>query len=162
MRGMNQNLCSLRKLEDTFPLGVGHIKPRLSHHHTSITVLLTIPLRYYSWLASVCSFCIRMKCLCCRFFQLTLVRRLGRVVLCDCDLSLPSAYDNVFWRYSEPSLQRQHLLSKTLPLKWICGCAEYLMSGLICKCKEGLVLFLSSHRTYVLIFVRSLHSLRRL
>ena len=50
--------------------------------------------------------------------------------------------------YSEPSLQQQHLFLKTLPLKWIRCCTEYLMSRLICK--KGLVLFLYPHRTCVL------------
>ena len=50
--------------------------------------------------------------------------------------------------YSEPSLQRQHLFPKTLPLKWICYCTEYFMSGLIFK--KGLVLFLFPHRTIFL------------
>ena len=58
---------------------------------------------------------------------------------------------NVRWTlitmYGEPSLQRQHLFPKTLPLKWICCCTEYLMSRLICK--KGLVLFLFPHRTHV-------------
>ena len=35
-------------------------------------------------------------------------------------------------RYSETSLQRQHLFPKTLPLKWVCCCTEYWMSILIC------------------------------
>ena len=46
-------------------------------------------------------------------------------------------------RYSEPALQRQHLFPKTLPLKWIYCCTEYIMSRLICK--KGLVLSLFSH-----------------
>ena len=50
--------------------------------------------------------------------------------------------------YSEPSLKRQHLFPKTLPLKWICCCREYLISRLICKI--SIVLFLCPHRTYVL------------
>ena len=40
------------------------------------------------------------------------------------------------------------LFPKTLPLKWICCCIEYLMSRLIYK--KGPVLFLFPHRTYVL------------
>ena len=56
-------------------------------------------------------------------------------------------FNLTFW-YSEPSLQRQHLFPKTLPLKWIFYYTEYLMSRLICK--NGLVLFLFPHRTYVL------------
>ena len=53
-----------------------------------------------------------------------------------------------YWRiYSEPSLQRQHLFRKLLPLKWICCCKESLMSRLICK--KGLVVFLFPHGTYV-------------
>ena len=54
----------------------------------------------------------------------------------------------LLWYYGEPSLQRQHLFPKTLPLKWICYCTEYKMSRLICK--KGLVLFLFPHRTYIL------------
>ena len=50
--------------------------------------------------------------------------------------------------YSELSLQRQHLFPKTLPLKWICRCTEYLMSRRMCK--KGIVLFLFPYRTYVL------------
>ena len=50
--------------------------------------------------------------------------------------------------YSEPSLQRLHLFPKTLPLKLICCCREYLMSRLICN--KGLLLFLFPHRTYAL------------
>ena len=48
---------------------------------------------------------------------------------------------------SKPSLQRQRLFPKTLPLKWICCYGEYLMSRLICK--KGLVLFLFPYRTCV-------------
>ena len=47
--------------------------------------------------------------------------------------------------YSEPSFQRQHLFPKTMPIKWICCCTEYLMSKSICK--RRLVLFLFPHRT---------------
>ena len=36
--------------------------------------------------------------------------------------------------YSEPSLQRQHLFPKTLPLKCICSCTEYLLSRLCVPC----------------------------
>ena len=50
--------------------------------------------------------------------------------------------------YSDPLLQRQHLFPKTLLLKWICCCTEYLMSRLIRK--KVPVLFLVSHRIYVL------------
>ena len=48
--------------------------------------------------------------------------------------------------YNEPSLQRQHLFPKTLPLKWISCCKKSLMSRLICK--KGLVLFLFPHRIH--------------
>ena len=48
-------------------------------------------------------------------------------------------------RYSEPSLQRQHLFQKMLPLKWICCCKESLMDIMICK--KDLVLFVFPHRT---------------
>ena len=44
--------------------------------------------------------------------------------------------------YSEPSLQRQHLFTKTLSFKWICCCKEYLMSRLMCK--RGFVFVLIS------------------
>ena len=47
---------------------------------------------------------------------------------------------------NDPSLQRQHLFSKTLPLKCICCCTDYLMSRLICK--KGYVFFLFPHETY--------------
>ena len=51
-----------------------------------------------------------------------------------------------FYKYREPSLQRQHLFSKTLPFKWISCYEESLMSRMTYnKCH---VLFL--HRTYVL------------
>ena len=50
--------------------------------------------------------------------------------------------------YSEPSLQRQHLFPKMLPLKWIWCYTEYLMGRLIWK--KGLFLFLFPQRTYVL------------
>ena len=52
-----------------------------------------------------------------------------------------------FAYYSAPSLQRQHLFPKTVQIKWICYCTEYLMSRL---CKKGLVLSLFPHRTYVI------------
>ena len=63
----------------------------------------------------------------------------------------------VLWiaKYSEPSLQGQHLFPKTLPLKWICCCREYLMSILICKilfCSY----FLIEHMFWIFIRITSL------
>ena len=56
----------------------------------------------------------------------------------------------LIWIYSEVLFQWQSLFPKTLPLKWISCCTEYLylMSKLICK--KGLILFLFPHRTNVL------------
>ena len=54
----------------------------------------------------------------------------------------------LLWRYSEPSLQRQHLFPKMLPLKWIRCCKGSLINRMICK--KSFVLFLFPHRTYVL------------
>ena len=56
--------------------------------------------------------------------------------------------------YSEPSLQRQHLFPKMLPLKWICCCKESLMQRMISK--KGLVILLFPQRTYVLDFLLEL------
>ena len=47
--------------------------------------------------------------------------------------------------YSEPSLQRQHLFPKMLPLKWICFCKESLMSRMICKNSLFFYSFLMKH-----------------
>ena len=37
------------------------------------------------------------------------------------------------FRYSEPSLQRQHLFPKMLPLKWMCCCKDSLMDRMLYK-----------------------------
>ena len=47
-------------------------------------------------------------------------------------------------KYSEPSLQRQHLFPKMLPLKYMCCCYESLISRMICK--KGLVIPISSRK----------------
>ena len=47
--------------------------------------------------------------------------------------------------YSEPSLQRQNLFPKMLPLKRIFCCEESVMDRMICK--KDLVLFLLPHIT---------------
>ena len=55
-----------------------------------------------------------------------------------------------FWsvvKYSESSLQRQHLFPKKLTFKWICCCKESLIDRMICK-KDRFILI--SHWTYVL------------
>ena len=57
--------------------------------------------------------------------------------------------------YSEPSLQRQHLFPKTLPLKLnLLLYTERILSRLIFK--KGLVLFFS-HRTYCGYLLKSPH-----
>ena len=50
--------------------------------------------------------------------------------------------------YSKPSLERQHLFPKMLPLKQICCCLESLVDIMICK--KVIVLSLFLHRTNVL------------
>ena len=49
------------------------------------------------------------------------------------------------WKYSEPSLQRQHVFPKILPLKWICCCKESLMDRMICKKRPCFILISSQH-----------------
>ena len=74
-------------------------------------------------------------------------------IYCDWELLPPLiSYKSNHFMYSEPLLQGQHLFPKTLPLKRICCCTEYLKSRLTCK--KGLVLFLFPHRTYVLDIFR--------
>ena len=48
-------------------------------------------------------------------------------------MQLIHSFDQLWWQYSEPSLQLQHLFPKTLPLIWICYCKEYLTLVLLNK-----------------------------
>ena len=66
-------------------------------------------------------------------------RMIWILAFCTCS---KAAFRLTLHTYSEPSLQRQHLIPKTCPLKWICCCTEYLLCRLICK--KGLVLLSSA------------------
>ena len=78
------------------------------------------------------------------FFKLSSTAVVTGALRCPNPHTLYDNNNSATW-YSESSLQRLHLFPKTLPLKWICYCTEYLMSRLICK--KGFVSFLFPKRT---------------
>ena len=67
----------------------------------------------------------------------------------------------MLYKYSEPSLHRQHLFPKTLPLKWIYCYREYLKNKLICQKDLVLLYFLIEHMFWVFIRIALLRRAAR-
>ena len=70
----------------------------------------------------------------------------------SCKLS-PKANNSV---YSEPSLQRQHLFPKILPLKWICCCKEFSVGIMVCNKCHAYFNFFVNHMFWIVVRIASL------